>query len=299
MTTASAAIHSAGANMLSALIKQVEQMPKPWQQMPEREQQVVIFRLREAVEASVKQLVKTIAGGNHVSIPASVESLTFKDGVKVALKLAKGTDSLHSLVDAQGSVVQIVLASVDQYIDGIDQIRASADQAELFEPHDTDDETIETPQAELGGFEGGGKADPESGVPQFVFGLLASVGVHVELETVQNWTKEELTVAAGWAGEYAKDPESCTVARPHWLPIPEPKAADASGESYSRTGEPNDQEFGSVDIPLENLAGEHAELVTIDEGGETITLESDEDDDLDLDDVEDEELDDERHEDAA
>src|SRR5690606_1833547 len=49
--TTIARANSAGANMLKVLIAQIEQLQKPWHQMPEREQEVVIFRLREAVES--------------------------------------------------------------------------------------------------------------------------------------------------------------------------------------------------------------------------------------------------------
>lgn len=288
--TAAAAINSAGANMLSALIKQLEQLQKPWQQTPEREQEKVIFHLRESVEAAARQLVKAIAGGNHPSIPASVESVTFKDGVKVSLKLAKGTESLHALVDAQGSVVQIVLASVDQYIDGIQQIRASADQAELFERHDGDETTeasATTPAEFVNSLNE--TASPDSGVPQTLFGLLASVGCHVPLETVRTWTKEQFIVAADWVGEYSKTPpgEMCAIARPHWLPMPEltetaGESIELSSDLYDRAGLGDDEDE--------------------DDGTE---LSDPDEDDLDADDVEDEEIEDEEeieddeHEDAA
>lgn len=302
-------INSAGANLLAAMVKQLDQISKPWQQMPEREQQVVIFRLREAVEANVKALVKAMSTADFQSIPASVDSVTFKDGVKAVLKLAKGADSTHALADAQGGQVLIVLTTLDAYLDGIEHIKAVADQAELFEPHDSDEtpSTIDENQNAVSERE---TASPDSGVPQFVFGLLQSVCVKIDLETVQSWTKEQLTVAAHWAGEYSKpraEGEMCPVARPHWLPIPEPKA-EASGESYSRTGEPNDQEFGSVEIPLENRAGE---TIVLEGDQATSAREADaqadwsegadlgdrDTDDEELD--EDEELDDERHEDAA
>jgi hypothetical protein len=210
--------NSAGANLLKALITQVEKLPKPWQQLSQSEQERVIFHLREGVESSVRMIVKTIAAGDFMNIPAAVESVTFKGGVKAVVKLAKGTDGAHSLADCEGRQVLIVIASPDEYIDGIELVKAKADQSELFEQHDAD---IDTPQTNTSGDPSLDKPAPDSGVPQFVFGLLASVGVNVAIETVKSWTKEELTVAAGWAGEYSKDPVNCTVARPHWLPIPD------------------------------------------------------------------------------
>jgi hypothetical protein len=257
--------NSAGANLLKALITQVEKLPKPWQQLSQSEQERVIFHLREGVESSVRAVVKTIASGNFMNIPASVDSVTFKDGVKAVLKLAKGSDSTHMLADAQGGQVLIVIASPGEYIEGIENVKAKADQSELFEQHDID---VDTPQTNNSGDPSLDKAPPDSGVPQFVFGLLASVGVHVELETVKSWTKEELTVAADWAGTFQKDPANCTIARPHWLPIPELTAAP-SDETIVLEGDDNETTFNDDD---------DEEL-------------EDEDDELDADDVEDEEED--------
>jgi hypothetical protein len=269
--TAEGKFNSAGANLLKALITQVEKLPKPWQQLSASEQERVIFHLREGVESSVRSIVKTIASGDFMNIPAAVESVTFKGGVKAVVKLAKGTDGAHSLADCEGRQVLIVIASPDEYIEGIENVKAKADQAELFEQHDIDVDTPQTSEgAVLGGVVGGGTLPADSGVPQFVFGLLASVGVHVAIETVKNWTKEEITVATGWADAFAKTPpgEMCSVARPHWLPIPELTAAP-SDETIVLEGDDNETTFNEDD---------EEEL-------------EDEDDDLDADDVEDEEED--------
>lgn len=55
---------------------------------------------------------------------------------------------------------------------------------------------------------------------------LAAIGVAVSLGTVQAWTLDEIRVVKDWASVYAADPGNCPIARPHWLPIPEPKAGD-------------------------------------------------------------------------
>jgi hypothetical protein len=262
--TAEGKFNSAGANLLKTLITQIEKLPKPWLQLSQSEQERVIFHLREGVESSVRTVVKTIASGNFMNIPASVDSVTFKDGVKAVLKLAKGSDSTHMLADAQGGQVLIVIASPGEYIEGIENVKAKADQSELFEQHDID---VNTPQTIVTINPAPEMPAPDSGVPQTVFGLLRAIGVPVQFETVQGWTKEQLIVAAEWIGAYTDTPpgEMCAIARPHWIPIPELTAA------------PSD----------ETIVLESEERETDDDDNETTF--TDDDDDDDLDDVEDDE----------
>jgi hypothetical protein len=275
--------NSAGANLLKALITQVEKLPKPWQQLSQSEQERVIFHLREGVESSIRVIVKTIAAGDFMNIPAAVESVTFKGGVKAVVKLAKGTDGAHSLADCEGRQVLIVIASPDEYIEGIDQVKAKADQSELFEQHDVD---VNTPQSSISSSE---MPAPDSGVPQTVFGLLASIGCNVPVEDVQTWTKEQLVVVADWIGEYTKTPagEMCSIARPHWLPIPElanvPTAQDAL--------DGNDEQRAEGETIV--LEGDELAMAENDQFGDPDDESEldDEDDDLDADDVEDDELD--------
>lgn len=210
MSTTSIAINSAGANLLRALLQQVDQLQKPMQQLSQSEQQKVIFHLREAVETCVKKLVETFAAAEFARIPATVESVTFKDGVKAVLQLSKGEIGTHALADATGNQALVVIANHREFLEGVEDVKAKADQGELFEQIEDD-----TPLAE--------------GVPEAVHALLASVDVHVSLESVRQWTEAEVNVATEWAQAYANTPDDqvCTIARPHWLPMPEPAKAAA------------------------------------------------------------------------
>lgn len=59
---------------------------------------------------------------------------------------------------------------------------------------------------------------------------LAELGVRPGIEAA-NWTERERTVAWEWAIAYEADGADCKIARPHWLPIPEPLVP--SGEQQS------------------------------------------------------------------
>lgn len=127
----SLAEESAGLTLLKALLTEVQHMPKPWQAMPEREQRDVIDRLREQVGAAVRDAVLRIASGGHKRIVASVESVTFKDGVKAVLQLSRGNPSTHALADATGGTVLVVLTEVEEHVDGMHVVKPDPDQREL------------------------------------------------------------------------------------------------------------------------------------------------------------------------
>ena len=57
--------------------------------------------------------------------------------------------------------------------------------------------------------------------------LLAAVHVHISITTAELLSEQECVVAAHWAMEYNKNPATAP-ARPFWLPIPEPPAAEVA-----------------------------------------------------------------------
>jgi len=57
--------------------------------------------------------------------------------------------------------------------------------------------------------------------------LLSNVGVVLSLGAIEAFSPEQLAATSTWVQAYAVDREACKIARPLWLPIPEPKG-DAS-----------------------------------------------------------------------
>lgn len=198
---------SAGAALLDALINEIRQLPKPWQQTSEAEQQVVIDRLRRSVENAVRSLVGTIAAARFARIPATIDSVTFKDGVKAVLKLSKGYSGTYELAENTGGPALVVLASHQQFVDGIERIKADADQPDMFQaPEGIDDE---------------GTSEIEEQSADSLVEHLAAVNVHVDADTAGAWTERQRAVAWEWVLAYKELGEACTIARPHWLPVPQ------------------------------------------------------------------------------
>lgn len=220
MSTIGVAGQSAGSMLLSALMNEVRQLGKPWEQTPEREQEVVIDRLRRAVEVSVRNVVQTIAASSFPRIPATVESVTFKDGVKAVLTLSKGEDGTHALADATGGQAMVVLATHSQFLEGLESVKADADQSDMFGA-DSCNSTAASGNEEA-------VRDADS-----LLVKLRSLAVFPVESAVALWTEQERTVAWEWALAYEQDADRCTIARPHWLPIPDGAFSgqpDAQGE---------------------------------------------------------------------
>lgn len=202
MNAVSIAIESAGTTLLKALLNEIAQLPKPWQQTPAREQEVIIDRLRNGVEVCVRAAVTRIAAGSFQRITAEVESVTFKDGVKAVVQLPKGDAGTHTLADKTGGQVLIVIANEAEYVEGMQDIEADEDQPDMFA------EESAAPSSEA-------LADTDR-----LLAKLAELGVRPGIEAAA-WTERERAVAWEWALAYEADGEECKIARPHWLPIPE------------------------------------------------------------------------------
>ena len=137
---------SAGTTLLKALLTEVQQLQKPWANTPQAEQQNVIDRLRLRVEDAVREAVLRIASGAQSRIRATVESVTFKDGVKAVLQLSRGNPETHALADATGGTVLIVLTEVEEHVDGMHTVKPDPDQRELLSGHGS---TRDTANGEL------------------------------------------------------------------------------------------------------------------------------------------------------
>lgn len=96
----------------------------------------------------------------------------------------------------------------------MEQIKADADQRDMF----------------------GGEQATDSSEPQSVDTLLDkldALGVFPGKQAADAWTEQERVVAWEWALAFEEHGEDCTIARPHWLPIPEAEAPAETAEPQS------------------------------------------------------------------
>lgn len=105
-------------DLIAATMQEIKAMPFAWGVLPEKDQQKVIDKLTGRVTEAVRQAVLIIAADARPHLVADVESITFKDGIKAVLQVAKQSADRHELADATGSMVMIVLPHIEKHLGG-------------------------------------------------------------------------------------------------------------------------------------------------------------------------------------
>jgi hypothetical protein len=127
-------------SLIKAVTKHLKTLPKPWSDMKEHEQSRVLGTVHNDIRAAVRDAIDIIASNARLTFTASVDQVVFKDGVKAVLTLAK-TPEAHSLADAEGSYVTIVIEERSKLLDEGDALEVDRDQKPLF---DSSTEAAET-----------------------------------------------------------------------------------------------------------------------------------------------------------
>lgn len=117
-------------DLLKFMLDEIRQQSVPWGALPEKEQQKVIDRVRERTEKTVREVVQIIAGKARPTAQAEIESVLFKDGVKVVLTFSKSAADRHAIADAAGNSVLLVLPDYEAVLGG-DVPKAEPNQPEL------------------------------------------------------------------------------------------------------------------------------------------------------------------------
>lgn len=117
-------------DLIRFCVDEMKKLPMGWAVLPEKQQKEVIDRLAESCEKAVTQVVELIAANDRPHVICSLESVTFKDGVKMQLEISKMAANRHELADAQGSMVVLVIPRVSDHLQG-DRPKPMPDQPGL------------------------------------------------------------------------------------------------------------------------------------------------------------------------
>lgn len=208
-----------GRDILGALVDELKAAPDCWQKMNSIQQDDCINRLRKRTHEVVTSALELLLRGHYPSCEAELDSISVRKGIQVRLTIPRGSRNFHELADAVGTRVLVVIADPEDYEQRMDEVRAAADQGELFGGEESSDD----PPGE--GADYGAVVVDTLGEPILeCLSLLESVGCIVSYATAQFWTPAEVRVATEWAQAYKSDSLKAP-ARPHWLPIPEVKDA--------------------------------------------------------------------------
>jgi hypothetical protein len=117
--------------VMGSAMKQLRSLDKPWLRLPEAQQKLVIEEVRADVRAAVHRAVEIIATDDRTRFPASVEQVTFKDGVKAVLTMPN-TAASHELADTAGGMVYVVIEDPSRYTQAGGNVpKPEPDQPEL------------------------------------------------------------------------------------------------------------------------------------------------------------------------
>lgn len=119
-------------SMIKAATKHLKTLSKPWIDLKEGEQQRVLGTVANDCREAVKDACDIIASNGRLTFTAAVDQVVFKDGVKAVLSLAKG-DWAHSLADAEGGYVTIVIEERSKLLAEGDSMAVDKDQKSLID----------------------------------------------------------------------------------------------------------------------------------------------------------------------
>ncbi len=135
-------------SLIKAATKHLKTLSKPWIELKEGEQHRVLGAVHNDCREAVRDAIDIIASNGRLTFTAAVDQVVFKDGVKCVLTLAKSLEA-HSLADAEGSYVTIVIEERSKLLQEGDALSIDPDQKPLFDksadgtPVDTEQNVLE------------------------------------------------------------------------------------------------------------------------------------------------------------
>lgn len=118
-------------DLMSLVIEELKAAPDVWQKLSEHRQDAVIGRVHQRVGDAVRQAVELIASNGRTAIPATLEQVTVKDGIKGVVTVSRTDSSRHYLCDAVGRAVMIVVADPSEFAGGAGDVKPDPDQPPL------------------------------------------------------------------------------------------------------------------------------------------------------------------------
>lgn len=120
-------------DLMAMFVENFKAAPKSWAEMSEESQKSYIERVEQGCTWAIEKCVDIIAGNGMVSLSATVDSVTFKNGVSAKLTIPKGTLNVMELAEANGEQVKIIIIDSEQYTGNKDTApEAEANQRDLL-----------------------------------------------------------------------------------------------------------------------------------------------------------------------
>lgn len=104
-------------DLMGLIVNEFRSMSVLWHEMSEDEQDSLIGKIELRCEKAVNECGRIIASQGAPSMLATVESVTFRDGVKAVLKLPAGSGA-HALADRAQQTVLVAIPQSEQNMEG-------------------------------------------------------------------------------------------------------------------------------------------------------------------------------------
>lgn len=118
-------------DMIAFVAGELRALPDTWSRLSQERQQEVLDRLALRCDDIIDQVVSIVCNQGFDSVRATVESVTFKNGVKAVLQLGRGQGA-HDLADSEGDQVLVVFADTERFQSTETAPAAEPNQAELL-----------------------------------------------------------------------------------------------------------------------------------------------------------------------
>lgn len=132
MDTIAKAIDSVGAQILKAMLVELQVQSPRYVALPQEKQQEVIDRLRDAVADTINHAVHTIAAKSYESLPVKIVKAQLKEGIQFQINVL-GTPKHSGWVEEVGKEAMLVFCDPTGFSMGLDSFKAPSPQHDAFE----------------------------------------------------------------------------------------------------------------------------------------------------------------------
>jgi hypothetical protein len=247
---AAIAADSLGLHVLREIVDQFVQLPG-FSSLTQAQQQVHIERLDGTVRRLIAESLGVIFSAEYPACAATLEKLRVGKSITLLIEVDRTAESRHELMDRAGQKVVVVMADPDRYYSRMTEVKARADQRDLF--HDpgqplghmgVDEPPGKPPEPELGDSLDDAIPPEPTGDPidmvtaDAVWAALQAIGYRVEImgDGLGLWSEAELHEAMVWAlaarqfqadgKELPQVPEAIAGKFSLFLDEPSPRAAE-------------------------------------------------------------------------
>lgn len=119
------------ADLMACVIQELKVLPKAWDSMSKSEQDEVIERIEKQMREAADQAINIIASCGMAEVSGTVDEVKFKGGARAVITFASVNQGVHSLADAQGHFVKIIIPETEDLVNDSDKPVGEADQRAL------------------------------------------------------------------------------------------------------------------------------------------------------------------------